>query len=301
MDTIVPLLACLDPVLSTTLRRQFSRIAVALLTMTGRVTMRGMARWTDQGGSYRTIQRFFSTALPWTSLFWLFFRTHCFAPDDVYLLGGDEVVVTKAGKHTHGLDRFFSSLSGKPVPGVAFFALSLISTRERHSYPIRVEQVVRSPAERTDMAARRQRRKSTAAPPGKPGRPKGRKATDKTAVTLTPELQRIQGMVHGLLQMIGGVVPLTYLVLDGHFGTNNAVQMVRQCDLHLISKLRADSALYLRYHGPYAGHGPHRKYGDKVDYRAVPDRYRHETTVEGEIETRIYQMEVLHKEFAQAR
>ena len=301
MDSIVPLLACLDPVLSTTLRRQLSRIAVALLTMTGRVTMRGMARWTDQGGSYRTLQRFFRTVLPWASLFWLFFRTHCFAPDDVYLLGGDEVVVTKAGKHTHGLDRFFSSLYGKPIPGVAFFALSLISTRERHSYPIRVEQVVRSPAERTDTAARRRRRKSTAAvPPGKPGRPKGRKTTDKTAVTLTPELQRIQGMVHGLLQMIGGVVPRTYLVLDGHFGTNNAVQMVRQCDLHLISKLRADAALYLRYDGPYAGHGPHRTYGDKVDYRALPDRYRHETTVEGEIETRIYQMEVLHKEFAQA-
>jgi len=43
------------------------------------------------------------------------------------------VVVTKAGKHTHGLDRFFSSLYGKPVPGLAFFTLSLISTRERHS------------------------------------------------------------------------------------------------------------------------------------------------------------------------
>src|SRR5712692_2876881 len=119
MVTIVPLLVCLDPVLSTTLSRQFSRIALALLTMTGRVTMRGMARWADHGGSYRTIQRFFATTLPWASLFWLFFRAHCFAPDDVYLLGGDEVVVTKAGKQTHGLDRFFSSLYGHPVPGVA--------------------------------------------------------------------------------------------------------------------------------------------------------------------------------------
>ena len=51
LDTSVPLLAGLDPVLSTPQRRQFSRIAVALLTMTGRVTLRGMARWTDQGGS----------------------------------------------------------------------------------------------------------------------------------------------------------------------------------------------------------------------------------------------------------
>jgi putative transposase len=298
MDAIVPLLTCLDPVLTPTLTRQFSHIALALLTMTGRVTMRGLSRWTGDGGSYRTIQRFFATTLPWASLFWIFFRAHCFAPDDVYVLAGDEVVVTKAGKHTHGLDRFFSSLYGKPVPGVAFFALSLISTRERHSFPIRVEQVVRDPAERTAEPRRRQK----SAPPATPrrrGRPKGKKNTDKTAVTLTPELQRIKGMVQGLLQLIGGLVPLTYLVLDGHFGNNSALQMVRQCDLQLISKLRADSALYLRYDGPYAGRGPHRKYGDKLDYHALPDRYRHETTVEDDIATCIYQMEVLHKEFAQ--
>jgi len=299
MDAIVPLLACLDPVLSPTLSRRFSRIAVALLTMTGRVTMRGLARWAGEGGSYRTVQRVFATVLPWASMFWLFFRTQCFDPEDVYLLAGDEVVVTKAGKHTHGLDRFFSSIYGKPVPGVAFFALSLVSTRDRHSFPLRIEQVVRSEEERA-AAQRRSQTAPPAATPRKRGRPKGSTTKDKTAVTLTPELQRIKGMVQGLLQMIGGVVPLTYLVLDGHFGTTTALQMVRQCDLPLISKLRADSALYLRYTGPYAGHGPHRKYGDKLDYGTLPEQSLRQTTVEDGIETRIYQMEVLHKEFAQA-
>jgi len=36
-----------------------SRLIPALLTMTGRVTMFGIARWTEKGGSYRTIQRFY--------------------------------------------------------------------------------------------------------------------------------------------------------------------------------------------------------------------------------------------------
>jgi putative transposase len=260
MITIVPLLACLDPVLAPTLQRQLSRVALALLTMTGRVTMRGLSRWAGPGGSYRTVQRFFSTVLPWASLFWVFFRTHCFDPGDVYLLAGDEVVVTKAGKHTHGLDRFFSSLYGKPVPGLAFFALSLVSTQRRHSFPLRVEQVVRTAEERASTAARRTRQAALPATPPRPrGRPKGRKTTDKTAVPLNPELLRIQGMVRALRALIGTVVPLTYLVLDGHFGTNPALQMVRQCDLHLISKLRADAALYERYDGPYAGRGPRRK------------------------------------------
>lgn len=44
--------------------RQFSRIALAMLAMTGRVTMLGIARWTADGGSYRTVQRFFSTVIP---------------------------------------------------------------------------------------------------------------------------------------------------------------------------------------------------------------------------------------------
>jgi len=160
---------------------------------------------------------------------------------------------------------------------------------------------VRSAAERADRApARRRPKASPAAPPGQPGRPTGRKTTDKTAVPLTPELQRIKAMVQGLLAMIAGLVPLTYLVLDGHFGTNTALQMVRQCDLHLISKLRADSALYFRYDGPYAGRGPHRKYGDKVDYHALPDRSLQQTTIEDGVETRIYQLEALHRDFAQA-
>ncbi len=280
MDTMLPLLTCVDPVLTPTLCRQFRRIAVALVTMTGRVTMRGVARWTSAGGSYRTVPRFFATPLPWAHLFWLFFRTHLFDPEDVYLLAGDEVVVTKAGKHTHGLDRFFSSLYGKPVPGLAFFTLSLISTRERHSFPLRLEQVIRSEEERAAAAQRRAQTMPPATTACTRGRPKGSTNKDKTAVTLTPELLRITGMVQGLLQMIGGVVPLTYLVLDGHFGTNTALQMVRQCDLQIISKLRADSALYLRYEGHYAGHGPHRKYGDKLDYNALPDPSLHQTTVD---------------------
>jgi len=56
-----------------------------------------------------------------------------------------------------------------------------------------------------------------------------------------------------LLKLTAGVVSLTYLVLDGHFGNKNALQMARQCNLHLISKLRDDAALYFPYSVPYAG------------------------------------------------
>ena len=62
MPAILPFLLCLQPEVTMTTIRQFNLIALALLAMTGRVTMLGISRWTGSGGSYRTVQRFFATA-----------------------------------------------------------------------------------------------------------------------------------------------------------------------------------------------------------------------------------------------
>ena len=88
-------------------------------------------------------------------------------------------------------------------------------------------------------------------------------------------------------------------MLDGHFGPHHALQMARQHHLHLIAKLRYDAARYFPYTGPYAGRGPHRKYGPKVDYDQHADGIRERTTVEGHIQTCVYQAQLLHKEFPQ--
>ena len=297
---ILACLQCLQPTVTRTTLRQCRRIVLALLVMTGRVRMLGLSRWAGPGGSYRTVQRFFATVIPWATLFWVFFRHHVYRSEEVYLLAGDEVVVTKAGKITHGLDRFFASLYGKAVPGLAFFTLSLVSVQARRSFPMRVEQVVRSDAEKAARKARAAAKKPKAPDEKRrPGRPKGSQNKPQADVTFTPELLRITSWLDALLTLIAGVVSLTYLVLDGHFGNHNALQMARQSNLHLISKLRGDAALYFPYTGPYAGRGPHRKYGRKVDYDNLPVQYLKETTVEGHIQTRLYQAHLLHKEFAQ--
>jgi len=297
---IVALFRCLQPHVTATTLRQLSRIALALLVMTGRITMLGMSRWAGKGGSYRTVQRWFSTVIPWAMLFWVFFRQQVYCPDEVYLVAGDEVIVTKAGKKTYGLDRFFSSLYGKPVPGLSFFTLSLVSVQKRRSFPMRVEQGVRSEAEKAVSKAKAAAKKpKSPREKRRPGRPKGSPNKTKTTVTLTPELVRIKAMLDALLHLIAQVLSVTYLVLDGHFGNHNALHMAQQCNMHLISKLRCDAALYFPSTGPYAGRGPRRKYGRKVDYDHIPEQYLKETTVEGHIETQLYQMQLLHKEFAQ--
>ena len=102
-----------------------------------------------------------------------------------------------------------------------------------------------------------------------------------------------------MLPLIAGVIPLTYVVLAGPFGNHHALQMARQSQLHLIAKLRYDAAVYFPYTGPSAGRGPHRKYGDKGDDAHLPGHYLKETTVERPMQTCIYQMQLLHKEFTQ--
>lgn len=303
MIDILALLQCLPPHISATLIGQLSHIILAMLAISGRVTMLGLSRWAGKGGSYRTVQRFFSTAISWPILFWVFFRYHCFDSTDTYLLAGDESVVTKSGKKTFGLDRFFSSLYGKPVPGISFFFLSLISLKERRSYPIQVEQIIRTEDEKAAAQARKISKKKSKsknkAKKGKPGRPKGSKNKDKTAVTLNSELLRIQAMIAKQLKLIGSVIPLVHMVLDGYFGNHPSLQMVRSFGLHLISKLRHDAALYFPYEGPYSGRGPHRKYGKKIDYNNIPPRYLKHSSIEENIQTNIYQATMLHKEFAQ--
>ena len=291
MDAILPLLCCLSGTLTMTMIRQLSRIALAMLAMTGRVTMLGLARWTGTGGSYRTIQRFFHTPLPWAAILWVFVRTQMLTPGDDVLLVGDECVVTKAGTKTFGVDRFFSSIFGKPVPGVSLFALALVSRSQRQAFPVQVEQVRREPTvvpPPTPPAAKR-----------KPGRPKGSSTQAKADAPLNAEHTRISTMIAGLLARIRPYFTVTYLVLDGHFGNHNAVLMARRLGLQLISKLRSDSALFYPYDGPYAGHGPRRIYGERIDPTAIPERFLKQITVEDELETRIYQVEARHETFDQ--
>ncbi len=288
MPDIMVVLGCVSQCLDVTSWRQLCRVSEAMLSMTGRVTMRGISRWTNKGGSYRTLQRFFYTPMNWLTLQWVLIRRHLLDPGDTILAAGDHVVATKSGKKTHGLDRFFSSLYGKAVPGLCFLSLSLISVKRRTSYPVLTEQVEKTPG------AQKPRKKSS----GPRGRPKGSKNRNRRDVELSPSLRFIQAHLGRLLHQIGDHLKVVYFLFDGEFGHNDAMQLVRQLGLHLVSKLRDNSALYFPYKGPYSGRGPRRKYGKKLDYHNLPAKHLQVTSTEEDIKTDIYQMSLWHKTFA---
>jgi len=119
MNEITTILNCLHSILDTTTYRQLLIISQTLLVMTGRVTMLGISRWANKGGSYRTVQRFFAKDIPWHSLNWAIASTYL-KQSGVIVIAGDATTVTKSGKKTFGLGRFFSSIYSRAVPGIAF-------------------------------------------------------------------------------------------------------------------------------------------------------------------------------------
>jgi hypothetical protein len=300
---IITLLTVLSQCLDETGIHQLSVIVTAVLSMSGRVTMLGIARWTEEGGSYRTIQRFYNRVIPWGMTLWLFFEAYLYQEGAEYLVVGDESLVSKAGQKSYGLERFFSSLFGKPIPGLAFFVLALVSEQERKAYPLCVEQVTRSATEKAAPPAKPAKLATKTAKAsrakGKPGRPKGRKNQDKRQIEWTEELLRLKRMVGELLARVKHRVRIRYFVMDGHFGNNNVLQMVRQAlALHLICKLRADSALYFPYTGEQTGQGRPRVYGSKLAFDNMPAQYLVKRFTEEAIQTEIYQATLWHKAFA---
>ncbi len=300
MPEILALLQHIAPLLEPVTFRQMSRIIFAMLAISGRITMLGLSRWADKGGSYRTIQRWYHTKLSWEALHWLFFVA-CLLKKREYLIAGDEVVIGKAGSQTYGLDRFFSGLQKQVIPGLSFFVFSLVDVAEEHSYPLALNQIVKSSEEKASSKAKKeaQQKSKNRTEKRKPGRPKGSKNKVKSEkVELNPELLRIDKALKGFLKTIGSVLSLKYVVLDGHFGNYPSAFMVRQHNLHLISKMRSDVALYPPFDGEYPGLGRPAKYGKKLDVRKMDEKYLKAITTKDNLRTEVYQGIFYNKEFA---
>jgi len=308
MTEILALLQNIAPLIEKTIFRQMSQVIYGMLVASGRMTMLGISRWREKGGSYtcaarqcrcRSIQRFYQSVLPWKTIQWLFFRECFLEPEDEYIAAGDEVVVSKAGKETHGLDYFFSGIQQRVIPSLSFFAFSLVNIREERSYPMQAIQVVKSPEEKAVSKAKAEaKRIRKTADKKKRGRPKGSKNKAKQEIVLNVELLRIQKALESLLDTIGTSINLKYVVLDGHFGNYPSAFMVTQATLDLISKMRSDAALYPAFEGQYSGTGRPAKYGQKFDVHKLDAKYLKETSSQDYLRTDIYQGQFYNKEFA---
>lgn len=293
MTEILALLQSIAPVATATVLRQLSYVLYGMLISNGRITMLELSRWTEKGGSYRTIQRLYHTPLLWLQIQWIFFVSQLQKSKAEYIAAGDEVVFGKAGKETYGIGRFFSGLQNRVIPGLSFFVFSVINVKERQSYPIQAVQMVKE----KEANKPKVQKKAVKIEKRPVGRPKGSKNRKSEKPTLSPELLRIQPVLQAFLVILKGVLAMQYLVMDGHFGNYPSAWMVLQTGLQFVSKLRSDAALYEPFIGKYCGRGARPKYGDKVDVRAMKKKYLKSDTKEDGIRTQIYQAILLNKGF----
>jgi len=132
---------------------------------------------------------------------WQLVRTHLLGEDTEWGLAGDEVVVTKSGKQTYGLGRFFSSLYGKTVPGLCFLNLSLLNVERGCSHTLRLEPMVK---EATDSS-----------PNGKkPGKKKTGQKQSSANRTASPAQGTPQGQSQS--QPSGGDAIALFIVCTGN-------------------------------------------------------------------------------------
>ena len=304
MDDILPLLLELQPDLSKTDCKRLNAIASSIYALTGKVTQLGISRYGEF--SYRTVQRFFHSEINWNNLLWSFFSKHLCQNEAPHLLVADETVITKSGKRTHGLDRFFSSMADKVIPGIACFAIALVNAEQREAYPVSVEQVVRSEEEiaraKQEAKERREKQKkkkegTEEVPKRSPGRPLGSQNKNKEEVELSPELLRIQKQLKTLLATMNGKLPLQYLALDGHFGNHPSWVMVRGLELHIITKFRTTAELYFELTAEEKKTYPHRTYGERVIPRALPEKHLKSRETVERVQYETYQMTCRHKDF----
>lgn len=288
---ILTLFACFSTLTSTTSIRHLTVIAEAIFSLTGRVTMLGISRWAEKGGSYRTVQRFFATTFVWTALHVQFVKSQIFNPSHEYLLAGDATTITKSGKNTFGINRFFSGVLGIVVKGIEFFAISLIDVTARKSYPLSVKQTVRekedSPKQKR-KPSKKKNRSGTKKPSNLKGRPKGALNKDKMKLELSSELLRVNEILQSVLKLLRVFVSVRYLAMDGHYGHNQAVLLARENCLELISKLRKDSVLIEKYEGEQKSRGPRKKNGERLKLEAIPRKYWQKEERDKEVVTTYY-------------
>ncbi len=294
MLELTQLLKELAPVLKTNVRILQEIVKGIYGISSGGVTMKNISRWTAKGGSYRSIQRFFSNRIDWLSLNILLFQAAYLGQSEGqrYVLALDETVRGKAGKQTYGVNWFYSSIAGKVIRSISSHVISIVDTKKEKSFVLTHEQTFKE-----TVKPKRKGSKKKGQPKGKAkeikrkaGRPKGskNKSNTKKEGLLYTSFELLLTLVMPLLQGIG--LSIRYVLGDGAYGNKTCCLIARQFGLDLISKLNRNTALYFPYTGTYSGRGRKKKYGKKLDYHNIGKQYLISRSVEDNIQTSIYQV-----------
>ena len=202
------------------------------------------------------------------------------------ILVADESTITKAGKATFGVGWNYSGLLNKTVNSIQIITFSIVDVKRRRSFSIFTRQLQKYRSK--DSSKKKY---------DKPGRPKGSKNKNSKNIQLTGLFRVIYFYLSFILNKVK-IPRLKYLVYDGALGNNGGVQAIRRNGLHLISKLKNNSALYFPYRGEQKRVGTRRIYEkEKIDLDNIDKQYL-KVTIENKekgIKEEIYQFKAHNK------
>jgi hypothetical protein len=270
--------------LSKKLTKKLSIISETILTMNGRITMVGISRWTENL-SYKTVERFFDEKINWIKINFELMKLEI---ESENLLIIDEVIVPKSGKSTYGIGKFYSTIQKQPISSIAFSAISIVNIEKERSFPLFIKQIFPTTIKKEEES------KSKDNQPKKRGRPKDSKNKNNATKELTSIFKSADENIKKVMDSVE-MLKIRYLIYDGAFGNSSGVQVAKQNNLELISKLRRNSALFLKFYGKQKSRGRKRIYDEKLDFNNIDKKFLVEEKIEDDIKTEIFQLEVISK------
>lgn len=272
MEQLPSLILSLSSYIPSANIAHFLEIIKGIYSMSsGGVTQLNISRYCSI--SYRSVQRFMSMEIPWYKLLIMVLISHLKGYKGTYLVAIDETVEDKAGKQTAHLGFFYSSKLGKVIRSISIGGLSLIAVDKRESYMVGFEQLKqdssKTAANKAQKAAKKatdqQKKKDKAAGIVTERKAAGRRLGSKNKVKVKVESESsrvLEILLHRVLPFLASIlIHPSYLVGDGAYGNVTGCLIATEHNLHLISKLHYNSALY---YPPVKGSGK-RKYGERVD------------------------------------
>lgn len=253
--------------------------------------------------SYRTLQRFYALKnVNWLLVNLFLFKHFVYQKDRTYLLAADETVKAKAGKQTHGLGRFYSSLAKQVIRGVSFLAVSLIDIEQGKSYILGCKQLIINNLIKSNKDSQKVTKSSRKPKLKSKGRPKGSKNKGKVEPQSTSYqvLKTLLELVQSQLKLFLPDLNCFHIVLDGFYGHADYLLLASEHGLNIISKFKTTAHLILPYIGEQSGIGRPKKLGDKVKLDKLDERFCIATIQEegSDVSTQVYQFQAFTPKMA---
>jgi putative transposase len=211
------------------------------------------------------------------------------------LLCADETVEGKAGKKTHGISRFFSSIQQQPIHSVCLFGFSLVSVKSGTSYPLVLEQVVKTDADIVRIKTKKEEKQA-----GK-GKLKGRKLGQKNSIKIENQTASYRTfkscfskITTSLLSVFGNIFK-PIVVVDSAYGTQDYMDLVYNKGLKMISKLRNNTQLFFLPDHQEKKRGRPVKYGKNVNFNQLHTSFLVSEKIEKNNIVKVFSFQALNK------